>query len=98
MRLLGRVGQRAGDAVGLRRPASFERDAAAEEPPVGAVLVADPVLVLEDLCRAGEMRVERCLRSAMSSGCTRSNHASRIGADPAAAGGDPSSPATAPDT
>ena len=41
--------------------APCDRDAAAEEPPVGAVLVADPVLVLKVIGLAGEMRLERCL-------------------------------------
>ena len=45
------------------RPRAAHRDAAAEEPAVGAVLVADAVLVLEDLRRAGEVRVERRLRA-----------------------------------
>ena len=51
-RLLGRVGQRSGDAD-RRAGRAAHRDAAAQEPAVGAVLVADPVLVLEviGLCR-----------------------------------------------
>ena len=44
-----------------RRPAPRDRDAAAQEPPVGAVLVADPVLVLKVIRLAGEMRLERLL-------------------------------------
>ena len=57
---LRRIGQRSGDAG--RAPArASHRDAAAQEPPVGAVLVADPVLVLKVIRLAGEMRLERCL-------------------------------------
>ena len=50
-RLLGRVGERPGDPIGLAALAAHG-DAAAEEAAVDAVLVADPVLVLEDLRRA----------------------------------------------
>ena len=42
-----------------RAPRASHRDAAAQEQPVGAVLVADPVLVLKDVGLAGEMRLER---------------------------------------
>ena len=58
-RLVGRVGQRSGDA-GRAAAGASHRDTAAQEPPVGAVLVADPVLVLKviRLCR------QRCASSA----------------------------------
>ena len=75
-RSLRRVGQRSRDAD--RAPAgAAHRDTAAQEPPVGAVLVADPVLVLKVIRLAGEMRLERRLeRDAMSSAWTRSIHSS----------------------
>ena len=46
--LLGGVGQRAGDAVASTRRA-FYRQAAAEEPPVGAILMQNSMLMLEHL-------------------------------------------------
>ena len=56
-RLLGRVGQRAGDAHALAAAAA-DRDAAAQEAAIGAVLVADAVLVLEHVgsARRGALR------------------------------------------
>ena len=59
-RPLRRVGQRSGDA-GRAAAGAPHRDTAAQEPPVGAVLVADPVLVLKVIRLAGEMRLERLL-------------------------------------
>ena len=56
-RLLGRIGQRAGDADALAAAAA-DRDAAAQEAAIAAVLVADAVLVLEHLRLPGEMRFE----------------------------------------
>src|SRR4029078_2332338 len=58
--ILCRVGQRSSDS---RRPlaGASRGEAAAQEQPVGAVLVSHAVLVLEVLGRAGEMRIERCL-------------------------------------
>ena len=55
-----RIGQRSGDA-GRAPGRASHRDTAAQEPPVGAVLVADPVLVLKVIRLAGEMRLERLL-------------------------------------
>src|SRR5437773_9429279 len=53
-----RIGQRSGDA-GRAMAGASHRDTAAQEPPVGAVLVTDPMLVLEVIRLAGEMRLER---------------------------------------
>ena len=59
-RPFGRVGQRPGDP---HRPlaGASHRHAAAQEPAVAAVLVAQPVLVLEVLGPARQVRVERLL-------------------------------------
>ena len=57
-RLLGRVGQRSGDAHWLVSLAAHG-DAAAQEAAVAAVLVPDAVLVLEHLRRADEVRLQR---------------------------------------
>src|SRR5216684_956391 len=59
-RSLRRVGQRSGDA-GRAPTRASHRDTATQEPPVGAVLVAEPVLVLKEIRLAGEMRLERLL-------------------------------------
>ena len=58
-RPFGRVGQGSGNAHRSRTAANG--DAAAEEPPIGAVFVAKPVLVLKILGSARQVRIEGLL-------------------------------------
>src|SRR5262249_3409930 len=57
-RLLGGVGERPGDAIGLLAGAAH-RETAAEKTSIRAVFVPDAVLVLKHLRRPREVRVER---------------------------------------
>ncbi len=59
-RAFGRVGQRSGHPH-RPLPCPSHRDAAAHEPAIAAVLVAQAMLVLEVLGRARQVRVERLL-------------------------------------
>ena len=62
-RLIGRVGERPGDAV-APPPRTLHRLTAAQEAAVAAVFVADAMLVLEDLGLAGEVRFESGFQAA----------------------------------